>query len=171
MTKGADELFLQRREIHAKRFGPGQDYIIMRGAGGKRIDPAQGFLEATADPIAQGRAAELFGHGDAKAWSGVVLARLWLQSDLKDKALGVKAPAFGRRDELGPAGEPLWRPRALSAASVPAARRRLRRTEDAAQAESRLRPRARRAAITLRPPTVAMRARNPCRRLRTSLLG
>jgi hypothetical protein len=39
------------------------------------------------------------------------------------------------------------------------------------QAESRLRPRARRAAMTLRPPFVAMRARKPCRRLRTSLLG
>lgn len=38
-------------------------------------------------------------------------------------------------------------------------------------AESRLRPRARRAAITLRPPTVDIRARNPCLRLRTSLLG
>jgi hypothetical protein len=25
--------------------------------------------------------------------------------------------------------------------------------------------------MTLRPPTVAMRARKPCRRLRTSLLG
>jgi hypothetical protein len=41
----------------------------------------------------------------------------------------------------------------------------------AAQAESFLRPRARRAAITLRPPTVAMRARKPWRRLRTILLG
>jgi hypothetical protein len=37
--------------------------------------------------------------------------------------------------------------------------------------ERRLRPRARRAAITLRPPAVAILARNPCRRLRTSLLG
>ena len=34
-----------------------------------------------------------------------------------------------------------------------------------------LRPRARRAFSTLRPPTVAIRARNPCRRLRTRLLG
>ena len=39
------------------------------------------------------------------------------------------------------------------------------------QADRRLRPRARRAFRTLRPPTVSMRARNPCRRLRTSLLG
>jgi len=39
------------------------------------------------------------------------------------------------------------------------------------QAESRLRPRERRAAMTLRPPFVAMRVRKPCRRLRTSLLG
>ena len=39
------------------------------------------------------------------------------------------------------------------------------------QADSRLRPRPRRADKTLRPPLVAMRARKPCRRLRTSLLG
>ena len=41
----------------------------------------------------------------------------------------------------------------------------------ATQADSRLRPLARRLASTLRPPTVAMRARNPCRRLRTSFDG
>jgi hypothetical protein len=40
-----------------------------------------------------------------------------------------------------------------------------------AQALSRLRPRARRAAITFRPPTVAIRLRKPWRRLRTSRLG
>lgn len=39
------------------------------------------------------------------------------------------------------------------------------------QADRRLRPRARRAARTLRPPEVAMRARKPWRRLRTSLDG
>jgi len=39
------------------------------------------------------------------------------------------------------------------------------------QALSRLRPRARRAATTFRPPLVAMRARKPWRRLRTRLLG
>ena len=39
------------------------------------------------------------------------------------------------------------------------------------QAESFLRPRARRAASTLRPPTVAERVRNPWRRARTRLLG
>jgi hypothetical protein len=46
-----------------------------------------------------------------------------------------------------------------------------RRCASVAQAESRLRPRLRRAAMTLRPPTVAMRERKPWRRLRTSLLG
>ena len=39
------------------------------------------------------------------------------------------------------------------------------------QAERRLRPRARRRAMTLRPPVVAMRERKPCRRLRTSFEG
>ena len=40
-----------------------------------------------------------------------------------------------------------------------------------AQALSLLRPRARRAAKTLRPPLLSIRARKPWRRLRTSLLG
>jgi len=39
------------------------------------------------------------------------------------------------------------------------------------QADSRLRPLARRRERTLRPPAVSMRLRNPWRRLRTSLLG
>lgn len=39
------------------------------------------------------------------------------------------------------------------------------------QALRRARPLARRALRTLRPPLVAMRARNPCTRLRLSLLG
>jgi hypothetical protein len=42
---------------------------------------------------------------------------------------------------------------------------------NAAQAESFLRPCARRRARTLRPPLVAMRERKPWRRLRTILLG
>ena len=40
-----------------------------------------------------------------------------------------------------------------------------------AQADKRLRPFARRDASTLRPAAVAVRARNPWRRLRTRLLG
>lgn len=39
------------------------------------------------------------------------------------------------------------------------------------QAVRRLRPFARRALMTLRPPSVAMRARKPCVRLRLRLLG
>ena len=46
-----------------------------------------------------------------------------------------------------------------------------KRGDAARQADSRLRPRARRALSTLRPPFVARRARKPWRRLRTSLLG
>jgi hypothetical protein len=45
------------------------------------------------------------------------------------------------------------------------------RLEFSAQADSRLRPFARREASTRRPAAVAMRARKPWRRLRTRLLG
>lgn len=51
------------------------------------------------------------------------------------------------------------------------ARRRRACAGDVRQAESRLRPWARRRDSTLRPPAVAIRARKPCRRLRTILLG
>ena len=47
----------------------------------------------------------------------------------------------------------------------------IRLSRNSRQAESFLRPRARRAASTLRPPTVAVRARKPWRRARTSRLG
>src|SRR5438132_11514112 len=49
--------------------------------------------------------------------------------------------------------------------------REVRTPELWAQADRRLRPFARRAASTLRPAAVAMRARKPWRRLRTRLLG
>jgi hypothetical protein len=49
--------------------------------------------------------------------------------------------------------------------------RRPDRAARSAQALNFLRPRARRAAKTLRPPLVAMRVRKPWRRLRTNLLG
>ena len=49
--------------------------------------------------------------------------------------------------------------------------REVRTAEMWAQVDRRLRPFARRAASTLRPAAVAMRARKPWRRLRTRLLG
>jgi len=50
-------------------------------------------------------------------------------------------------------------------------RRAESRAARSAQALNLLRPRARRAARTLRPPFVAIRVRKPWRRLRTNLLG
>ncbi len=67
----------------------------------------------------------------------------------------------------------MWaRPIASTLLAGPAAGSETRlRARGRAYALRRLRPWARRAAMTLRPPLVAMRARKPWRRLRTSLLG
>ena len=90
----------------------------------------------------------------------------------------------GRR--VAPVGQGSWRAEETGAAAVIASLRRgidLGMTHidtaemygagaaETAQADRRLRPFARRAASTRRPPGVAMRARKPWRRLRTSLLG
>ena len=71
--------------------------------------------------------------------------------EVLDDSVGWPVPEYGVR-VAGPAGEPAG-------------------GHERDQADRRLRPRARRAAITFWPPFVAMRARNPWRRLRTSLLG
>src|SRR5690606_35772785 len=74
-------------------------------------------------------------------------------------------PADRKAARSGPAG---WRSRPEGIAARTSARMGARKAN---QALSFLRPRARRARRTLRPPTVALRARKPWRRLRTRLLG
>src|SRR5829696_8090376 len=106
-------------------------------------DIARERPEAPLHAVADDGAADLLGDGDPEPDRGVaVVAR----ADEEDEAGHGRAAAAIGGQEVGSAGE-------------------------GAQAERVLRPRARRAARTLRPPTVAVRARKPCRRLRTRLLG
>jgi len=122
----------------------------MVGAGdpGFGENEAGELAKAPLHPVAHDRAADLLRNGDAEADRGIaVLAR----PDQQDEAGRRRAPARIGGEIVRPPGE----------ASEPGRR----------YADSFLRPRPRRAAITLRPPTVAIRARKPCRRLRTRLLG
>src|SRR3954465_6456301 len=104
--------------------------------------------EAPLHPVAPPRAADLLRDGDSEPHVGILVAAV---ADEQDEAGHGRPAAAIRREEIGPAGKD--------------------RVGPAAQADSVLRPRARRAASTLRPPTVAVRARKPWRRLRTRLLG
>src|SRR5687768_6185855 len=98
---------------------------------GKRAEPAL-------HPVAHDRAADLLRHSDAQAHGGVAIA------------------AFAdKQDETGH-----WCPRsAIGRKEIRAAPER--GEPFGSQADSVLRPRARRAARTLRPPGVALRARKP----------
>src|SRR3954471_4688104 len=104
--------------------------------------------EAPLHPVAHHRAADLLGDGDSEPHVDILVAAV---ADEQDEAGHGGAAAAIRRQEIGAAGE--------------------NRVGLAAQADSVLPPRARRSASTLRPPTVAVRARKPWRRLRTRLLG
>src|SRR4029453_10746737 len=117
----------------------------MVGAGDAMI--RQGFAsegaEAPLHPVADHRIADLLRHSEADAHRRVVIAA---RADEQDEAgHGGALAAVGGQKSRAFGGRD-W-------------------------GVSFLRPRARRAFSTLRPPTVAMRARNPCRRLRTRLLG
>lgn len=94
-----------------------------------------------------------------------LVARAWPGASLDHECRRHPALAGGGdREELGTPFQADYarsRPPRLGAGTVLAD----------AQLDRRFRPLARRRAITRRPPTVAMRARKPCRRLRTMLLG
>src|SRR5579883_1930722 len=146
----------------------------------KLFREAQRFFQPPPHPIALDRAAGLACNGEAEA--GAVCRRLDAPQRLQRERLALPAFAAGDALEFGPfpetaEGRRFRAPRLLQCFR-PAHRTlcgaELKRNDAASgssQADRRLRPRARRAASTLRPPTVAIRARNPCRRLRTSLLG
>jgi hypothetical protein len=136
--------------------GPCDQYIIesrQRQVAGRENCLAQ----PPPDAVALDRVAGLACDRDAEAGS---LSGFGLQALSRDQREGRagNAPCLAQRKEILALAQPLRRApnRCL-----------LRRV----QADRRLRPRARRAASTLRPPLVDMRERKPWRRLRTSLLG
>jgi hypothetical protein len=108
-----------------------------------------------AHAVAADRPAELSGDGQAETDSGIAVSAVTRQ---QEKWRRLRARAGLRREEIPAFAD---RNDAFGRVCGPAR----------VQAESRLRPLARRRLTTLRPALVAMRARYPWRRLRTSLLG
>lgn len=154
------------REIR-QQVGPGagagdagstnQDVVPAR-APGIRQNLSSGGAQPALGAVARHGVADLARAGDAEADDFGRRLGGTAALALKQKTGGAVSPGTCGADEIGAPGEP-------------AEGGRRRRSLASSQAQSTLRPRARRAFSTLRPPLVAMRARKPCRRLRTRLLG
>jgi hypothetical protein len=137
-------------EAAPERSAPSDQHIVAVRAQ-KRGAHDQG-TQASSYPVALYRRADLFRDSEADAGRSDIaaIARLNHESWNRDTR------ACGGGEEVSPLPQSLHLKKCL---------------DRAGQALRRLRPRARRAARTLRPPAVARRARNPWRRLRTSLEG
>src|SRR5262249_16637917 len=146
--QGLFEVSGQAREVTGQRRPPPDDHIIMTGEhlpGGRT---PHRLPEPPPHPIALHGGPYLPGYGEADPCRPIVVAPPRLEHERGARNLGARC----HREEFAASPQP-----------VHGRRRR--------KALRRWRPRARRAATTLRPPLVAMRARKPWRRLRTSLLG
>jgi len=142
------ELRPQLRDRALDAAGAADQDVVGAGDSGLRKDRLGELAEAALHPVADDGAADLLRDGDAEADRRILVAARPDQQDeagrrrTKPAVRGQIVRAAGQLDNVRPN-----------------------------QADRRLRPRLRRAAITLRPPTVAIRARKPCLRLRTRLLG
>jgi hypothetical protein len=141
-------------ERQAERAAPADQNVIVPVLQASCIREPHKFTQATLDSVALDCVANLSRHREAHARPVHVraLARLQHKGASGHPHSGSGSP------KVRPTLQPLHGQASLERVS-------------ARHALSRLRPCARRAATTLRPPFVAMRARKPCRRLRTSLLG
>ena len=176
-AKGGADIIDEGGETAAQRLAPGHQHVIVISLRLKRRRSAQGLFQPSADAIALDGAADAFGHCQSHArprhgFLSRFLAPAGLQRESVDRCA---APA---RDTLvfGPSGQAANRfaggarvavlmqgvkapfRSAFTDTRTAGRRPKPRRIN---QAESFLRPRARRAASTLRPPTVAERERKP----------
>src|ERR1700741_5544360 len=114
----------------------------MAALGAKRGLAAHDFPQAPPPPVALDRGADLLRYGEAEAGCGGIAALARLQHE----GAGRNPRTLRGGEEIRPFSQPLHAEGRASA-----------------QADSRLRPRERRALSTLRPPFVARRARKPWR--------
>ncbi len=142
------------REIHRQRGRPRDQDIVKSPFNAMAFQPHR-FAQTAADTIAGRRAAEFFRNREAGPGRRISTGRF---PALQQKSACVYPLSFGGQKKITAFPQALNRIGALQG-----------RSPD--QADSRLRPRARRAAMTLRPPTVPIRERKPWRRLRTIRLG
>jgi hypothetical protein len=134
-------------ERQRERRPPSNQHIVIACRKTSCSRQSDHFPKPALDPVTLDRSSDLSRHGKTYT-DGTIIAAL---AHLQDKSRGRQLFSGRRGEEIGSPSQPIH--------------------GTSHQALSRLRPRARRAAITLRPPFFAMRARKPWRRLRTSLLG
>jgi hypothetical protein len=149
LSQRAFEIGEQFRKRHGEGGAPA-DHDVITPALRRNCRCPHHFSQASPDPVALDRRTNFPGNRETEAGRALIstIARL------KQERLGRSLFPPGSSNELRASPQPLEWPRRRPG-----------------QALSLLRPRARRAASTRRPPFVAMRARKPWRRLRTSLLG
>jgi hypothetical protein len=186
-AKGSADIIDERGETAAQRLAPGHQHVVVISLRLKGRRSAQGLFQPSADAIALDGAADAFRdcQSHARPRDGF-LSRLLATAGLQRESLDRCAATARDTLVFGPSGQAANRFAGGARVAVlmqgvkapfrgvftdtrtVGQRPKPQRTN---QAESFLRPRARRAASTLRPPTVAERERKPWRRLRTSLLG
>jgi hypothetical protein len=158
---------------HFERGAPSDQHVIVAGLQQSRWRKPNELAQPAPHTVALDGIADLFADRETNARRAALPTRTGLQ----DKAAGMSTRAgpgsLGNGPKLTPPYQPLHcRDFGVTGLGDPLAiDSQPKYRAGRAQALSRLRPRARRAAKTLRPPLFAMRARKPCRRLRTSLLG
>ena len=141
-AKGLVEILKQPVERQVERAAPPDQYIIVsRPHSGRRRKP-DNFAQPPANAVALDRIADLLGNSKSDTHRSILTPIERLQHKSADGRPGASRDS----QKISALPEPLHRRRG-----------RPRRF----QALSRLRPRARRAAMTLRPPVVLRRARNP----------
>jgi hypothetical protein len=153
----------------AERDAPPDQYVIVSLVQASHGRQPHHLAQAAANTVAFHGVAHLARNREADARTARITAPARLQHE---RAAGRPRSRRGS-PKVRPALQPLHGNTRLGNTRLGKARpgeARLERTR-ARYALSRLRPCARRAATTLRPPLVAMRARKPWRRLRTNLLG
>jgi hypothetical protein len=162
-------------EGELERGPPSDQHVIVAGAKRRRRRKPDELAQPAPHPIAFNGVADLFADGETDPRRPALRPRPCLQNKgagMRSRALLRPLPgSLGNGPKVTPAFQPLHR----SDFGVTSSRRpfaiEITSVGCRVQALSRLRPCARRAASTLRPPLLAIRARKPWRRLRTSLLG
>jgi hypothetical protein len=135
-------------ERRGKRRPPPNQHIIMTAVHAAAFGQPHDLTQPAPHPVALHRIADLPRHREADPRRTVLGAA----ARLHHEGAAGRAPPLGRGEKIGAAGQPFHGTFYGNAGSAVAA---------IDHALSRLRPRARRAASTLRPPVVAMRVRKP----------
>ena len=160
-----------------ERGAPSNQHVVVACGQSRRWSKPDQLAQAAPHPVALHGIANLFTHGETNPRR----ASLGSRAGLQDKGVGMNSHTMSSRTGPGSLGDgpkvtPAFQPLHCSDFDMTAFQRTVLTTQPkhrarCAQALSLLRPRARRAAKTLRPPLLAIRVRKPWRRFRTSLLG